>query len=886
MMAPSDMPDPTARRLARIASLPLALAPREFRAGYRSELVGTFALALEEERRTRGRLAMASLWLRGLGDALRAAWRERRLGTGSGGSPSRHPFADLRGDLRHVIRSWFRSPAVPVTVIVTLVLGLGLASAVFAFADGYLFRPLPFPDADRLFFVRVPDAAIAGTPTAAEANALRDTAVGRFGFVEWGGETALNYAGDFLVDGRSVAFLVQGVSPGFAETVQLPLAAGRFFTLDDHRDGSPVLVWLSHRTWQREFGGDLGVLGRRFPVTGRRAALEIEVVGIMGPAVTAFDLNNPPPDLVAPAFEVRDPRPTWLSFPIVRLPKDLAVSAVEAEIGAALQAVAPAPAGSVRTVRLSSLYDYQVRGGRPTALVFLAGAILVLILVTVSLVHLLLTRGIAREAEVAIRAALGASRWRVARPFLSESLLLGALGIGGGLLLGAGLGAIIAAAIPPYPSVQGRNLALVAMTFDGRAVAFGTVLGVIIAVVGGLWPGWRASRRPLVPAARTAAGASGRLSPAASRTILASEVALTTVVMVGAVFMTLGIWRFLTQPLGFDLRDRFTVGFELSSPDAADGVDWGGVVRAIRAIPGVRSATVRDANFTALVEAERAPSAEPLRALAVGSDYFETWGVMLAAGRLFRSEEIEKDQPVAVVDTGFVAAVWPGRDPIGQRLRVAGQPDREVVGVVAPMRWRLSGDPPPFAYVPRPQVERRPNILVWAPGLTASDLRDRVGGPVSALVPAARPFVRAESFDDMFLRDVGEARFQQPIVLTFGLFAFAISAVGLFGVVSYLVAQRTRDFGIRIALGARASHLWRSIVRESLMPAALGLGIGLAVAAGLEHVMRASVFGWDSSGPLAMLTVALALLTVAVLAAVGPARRVLRIDPAAALRNE
>jgi ABC-type antimicrobial peptide transport system permease subunit len=161
-----------------------------------------------------------------------------------------------------------------------------------------------------------------------------------------------------------------------------------------------------------------------------------------------------------------------------------------------------------------------------------------------------------------------------------------------------------------------------------------------------------------------------------------------------------------------------------------------------------------------------------------------------------------------------------------------------------------------------------------------------VGGPVSALVPAARPFVRAESFDDMFLRDVGEARFQQPIVLTFGLFAFAISAVGLFGVVSYLVAQRTRDFGIRIALGARASHLWRSIVRESLMPAALGLGIGLAVAAGLEHVMRASVFGWDSSGPLAMLTVALALLTVAVLAAVGPARRVLRIDPAAALRNE
>jgi ABC-type antimicrobial peptide transport system permease subunit len=191
-----------------------------------------------------------------------------------------------------------------------------------------------------------------------------------------------------------------------------------------------------------------------------------------------------------------------------------------------------------------------------------------------------------------------------------------------------------------------------------------------------------------------------------------------------------------------------------------------------------------------------------------------------------------------------------------------------------------------MAYVPRPRVESRDSLLVWAPGLSATEVHARVAGPISALAPGVVVSASAVSFESLFLRDIGEANFQRPIVLTFGLFAFGVAAVGLFGLVSYLVAQRIRDFGIQIALGARPAHLWRSVVRESLIPACLGLSLGLGVAAALERMVRARIFGWDASGPLAMSIVAVALLSVAILAAVGPARRAMRVDPVMVLRGE
>ena len=877
----TDIPHPTARRLARIASLPLALAPREFRSEYRAELVGTFALALAEERRARGRRAMASLWLRGLGDALRAAWRERRLTTRS----PRGPVRGLNGDVRVAWRSWRRAPALPASVVLTLTLGLGLASAIFAFADGYLFRPLPFRDPDQLHMVLDPKA----TPSvlrASDAAALRDSVVARFGFVEWDVESDLPGRGELIVDGRRVPYVASAVSPGFVETLGVPLATGRWFTPDEYRAVSPVAVCLSYRFWQREFGGSVSVIGRTLTAENASGSVPLRVVGIMAREVTSFDLNNPPPDIVGPGRLPTVFRPTMLAFPIVRLPAGMTLEVGTEAIAAALQRAAPSPPGETREVLLRPLRAIQVSGGRPTAQVFFVGALLVLLLVTANLAHLGLTRAVARQAEFDTRAALGASRWRLARALAVDSLALGAAGILGGLLLGVWLSRLIAAVVPMYPT-GGRNLALVAMVFDARVVAFAAVLGVLVVLLGAAWPLWRVARRPLTAASRSAGGTSSAMPVTWSRSVLSCEVAVATVIMAGSVFMGLGVWRYLNQPLGFDYEDRFAVFLE-ATPAAEDRqADWAETVRVLQGTPGVRAAAVRQPEVIGEVTEPANPTGEGrFMAGTVDREYFAAWGIDVIRGRGFRPEEFENDVPVAIVNAQLAGLVWPDRDPIGQRVRVGDGPVREIVGLVRGQRWQIETDPWPMAFVPRPAVDSRETLVAWAPGLTAGELTARLQNPMSEVAPGRRVVVVEQSFDRLFQRGSGEAQFQRPIVIVFGLFAFAVAGIGLFGLVSYLTSQRTRDFGIRIALGARPGHLWQSVVRESLIPAVVGLAAGLVAAALLEDLVRASVFGWESSGPIAIAIVAAALLAVAMAAAVGPARRVLRIDPVVALRHE
>jgi putative ABC transport system permease protein len=879
------MTDTLTRWLAGAAGLVLRLGPRRFRHDYGSEFDHSFALMLNQERQRRGVGPMLALWSRGLIDVLKAVvreWHSDRAGQGGA------PLGDLSGDLRAALRAGRRAPGFSVTIVLTLVLGLGLASAIFAFADGYLFRPLPFPAPERLFFVRDPDG-LAGSLKASETVALRATTVGPLGFVEWGGDTPVPAFGDLLLGDRRVQVRLDGVSPGFAQLLQMPLAAGRVFTSQDYVSAVHVPAWLSYRFWEREFGRDRSVLGRTFTIVGLSSGEgTVIIVGIMARQVTAFDLYDPPPDLVTPSIELAHPGPNLLSFPIVRLPGAMTQPQAEAAISAALQAITPAPAGNVRHVRLSSLYEYQVQGGRPTAQVFLTGACLVLALVTINLIHLLLTRGVARAPEIATRVALGASRWRIARLFLVESLLLGSLGIAGGLVLGAWLATLIAAAVPTFPT-GARNLALVTMTFDARAVGVAAVLGLVISTCGGAWPAWRAVRRPRVVANRGPRGGGGEMSARLSRAMLASEVAVATVIMVGTVFMSLGIWRYLNQPLGFELQDRLRVYLypRTGSRGNQAVVDWAATVEAVRSAPGVRAAAVERPRSAGLIRAgDEAQTRRDIGATDVGQGYFEAWGLRLREGRVFLPEEVPADAPVAVVDEKFAQLVWPGEDPIGKLLRVKDGPPRQVVGIVAHERRSLSRETPGVAYVPRPKIDLRESLVVWAPGVGPSDLADRVAGPLSKVVPSVRAVVSPITFENMFVRDAGEAYFQRPVVVVFGLFAFVLAGVGLFGLVTYLVEQRTRDFGIRLALGARPADIWRQVVGQSTMPAAVGLAAGLTAARALERVVRASVFGWESSGIAAMIAVSLALLSVAIIAATGPARRALRIDPIQVLRAE
>jgi predicted permease len=843
---------------------------------------------LDEERRRRGVAPMLRLWLRGLADVARAVVREwRSASNGAGGG--RRPMADLSGDVRGALRAWRRAPVVSLTIVAMLVFGLALASAIFAFSDGYLFRPLPFPDPDRLFVVRAPDAR-GEFLLASEAEALRTSEVGHLGFVD-ANRSARVRSSTFEIGGRQVRLHVDGLGENFGQIVRVPMEMGRYFEPDEHLAVEPVPIWLTHRSWQREFGADPDVFGRRLSGQGPDGPMDVVVVGVTAAEVTTFSPNfgrsNAVPDAFAPAAaRVRDPnsRIVILATPFVRLPDDMTREEAEGRIGAALQAIAPAPSGGVRRVRLDSLHEEQIASARPTARLFMLGAVLALALVTINLVHLLLARGVARANEVATRAALGASRWRIARLFLVESLVYGVPGIGGGLLAGWWLSGVIGASLPTRGS-DAVSYAVVSVTFDWRVAAFACVMGLVMALCGGAFPAWRAARIPLAAATRTTTG--GGLSLRWSQAMLASEVAVSTVVLAGAIFLGLGMWRYVNQPLGFQLQDRFHLSFIASAGQPDELVDWPVVRDAVRAVPGVRAAAVgRTRTIREPLEAGgRVFGEDEAAASGVDVEYFEARGVGLRAGRLPDVSEFAAGAPVVVVDESMARRAWPDSEAVGQTLRVGTRP-LEVIGVVADQRWSLARDLPPMVFVPQAPTDERQTMNLWAPGLSAEMLAERIGSVLQTVAPGSRAMISERTFESMFSDDLAAVRVQRPIILVLGVFAFSLAGIGLFGLVSYLVERRTRDFGIRVALGARPGVIARYVLRQAMAPAIAGLIIGLPAAWMLESVARASMVGWEASGALAMAIVALAMLVVVMVASAGPARRALSIDPTVALRVE
>jgi hypothetical protein len=274
-----------------------------------------------------------------------------------------------------------------------------------------------------------------------------------------------------------------------------------------------------------------------------------------------------------------------------------------------------------------------------------------------------------------------------------------------------------------------------------------------------------------------------------------------------------------------------------------------------------------------------------MSALAVTSGYFEAWGMRMRQGRWFEPAEFLDSGSVVVVDDRFARLAWPDADPIGATVRAAGSL-RRVVGVVQGRRELLDREVPPVVYVPAPDSAAKDTVVAWAPDSDLGDMSARIATAVQAAVPGSAVTVKRVTFQDLFLRGIGEAQFQAPIVTTFGLLAVILAGIGVFGLVSYLVEQRTREFGIRMALGAKLADIWRTVMRESIQPTLIGLALGSAGALALESVVQSSVFGWKSSGLTAVAIVAVGLLAVAMVAALVPAGRAARIDPAATLRAE
>jgi predicted permease len=845
-----------------VARVLLWWAPQEFRVRFRDELAADLPLALR---------GGASGWSV-VRDVWRTVRRERQLRrTGW--------WMDLGGDLRYVLRGWRRGPGFTLTILSTLALSVGLSAAIFSFVDGYLFRPLPFPGADRVYLVRDPDAQIASALMATEVQALRATDVGPFGWVEWSLASPL----EMEVGGQRVEARAYEVTEGFRKTLQLPLVVGRDFTPADHHPGPSTVAWASWRFWTRELGQNEDLIGRPLSASVRGRPQTVEIVGVLAPTVASFDATNPPPDLVVPAAPKMPIHPRLMSFPMVAIPSGMSVEQAEASIGAALQAVAPAAVGKARRVRLRSLLSMQVWGGAPTARVFLVGAALVVVLAALNLFHLLLCRGVARQQEMAIRRALGAGRWRVARLGVLEGLTLGAVGCAFGLGLGYVLFSVIENAVPEFPTV-GRNLSMVPMVFDARVVAVAGTLGMLVAVASAIWPSLAAVRRPpTVGTTRTTMTVSGRLT----RALLASELSVAVVVLVGACFIGIGIYRYLNQPLGFDYRGRAEAFLERTDGQPLESaiVDaWlarlhGGTV--VRAASPYRAGGARVPVQVGL----RTVAANDVSVQYVPPQYFEAWGHTIEAGRALLPEEHADEAPVVLVNRVAAEQWWPGDTGVGQVITV-GERQYDVVGVITPRRDTLERDPGPAIMLPARATTGRGSFVVWAPGREITTLVSELSAIAAQIDPALRVTGRALTFDSLFMRGIGEARFQTPIMATFGVLAAVLAAVGVFGLVSYTVERRMREFGIRIAIGADRLDIWRRVASEAIVPAIAGVGTGSLAAWWLERYVESAVFGWQSSGSAAVTAVAIVLLVVTTLAILRPASRAARVDPAEILKAE
>jgi predicted permease len=876
------MREPLTLRLYRLV---LGASPAPFRLTYADEATAALGHLLADERTARGAWAARRTWLRAMVDAVRTVWRERQ------GSPNRRRGrigAGLRDDVVYVLRSWRHAKAFALTSIVTVALGLGLNAGIFSFADGFLFRPLPFQDPDRLFALLEPETMTGGLSLDDFDAIVRDRP-GIVGVAEW----STSLFGQLERGGHSQPVMAFAVTPRFDEVMGFHLLLGRPFRADEHRTLAVTPCWLSYEFWRTAFGGDSAALGEHLRISQGERVVELEVVGVLPPTIASFDLNNRPPELVIPEIPIvvtGRMRELASAFPMVRLAPDVTPAVAQQRLQATVDAVQQGtPRSKPRTLALRSVREMQVRGGRPTAWLLFAIGLAVLLLVVVNLTQLFLARTVTRSAEIAIRLALGSSRWRIARLLLIESLSISTLGLLVGLGLGWMFARVVHAAVPLYPTGN-RNMSLVPMSFDARVGLYTALLAGVTAVVAGVAPAVRqfspAARRSVHALASVRDSFTGRTA----RTILALEVALATVILTGTALVGFSAWRFLHQPLGFDpaFRERFSAALP-SGIGPASGAAALAVQRQLRstlaAVPGVKAVSFANGRSAPAVVDGRPLRPAVAYATRVDGEYFAALDVPLLRGRTFTQAEGETDALVAIVDERLAARVWPGVDPLGQRISEGTGLPRTVIGVVPHLRWRLTQDTVEVVYVPldptRPVLEG----LISTPGLGLTQARDSVIHAGEAVV-GPRHIGVFDLSDGITLRDAGEYRFQGPIVAGLGTVAFLLAAIGVYGLVTYLVEQRVREFGVRLALGASRANLWRVILRQSVAPAAVGVVMGLGTSLWSNRFLTSLLFGVTPNSPRVLAAVAVGLLAAATAAAIRPARRVMQIDPVRVLRGE
>jgi predicted permease len=804
------------------------------------------------------------------------------------------PLETIGQDVRYALRSLYKSPGFTAVAILALGLGIGATTAVFAIVNGVLLRPLPFPASDRLFLISyLPEHGPFkfDQPVLSDKHYLEfERQQQNFEGVATFGRRSIRLTGA----GDAVRVPAATVTSSFFPVLRVSAAIGRAFLPQEERSGAVVL--LSDKLWRSRFGADPNILGKTVTLDG----IGHDVVGVM-PAGFKFPYDA---ELWLPLAVGVSSHNVFFRPAVGRLRPSVSRQQAQAEFDALAQHL-PIGAGERRSdmvAEILPLKDLLVGKIRKSLLIFLGAVAFVLLIACANVANLQLMRGASRRQEIAVRTALGARRGRLIRQLLTESTLLSMAGAALGILL-AIVGAPALLSLAPV----GRVPRMDEIHIDGWVIAFALGLGIFTGILFGLVPAFQATGRELLDfLGQSGRAITGRREKLRS-ILVVSEIALAMVLLTGAGLMLKSFLRMRAVDPGFSTGNILTMTVDLpeSVYQSATAIQefHARTLMELSNIPGVVASGAVNwlplnpvlmwGNFH-LADGRSMPRNYNVDKPAVSPEYFRIMGIRLINGRFFSSRDDASAPSVAIISQSVARDFWPNEDPLGKRLTLEDDPKPEdwltIAGVVDDVRQNSLTDKPHRAiYQPYPQV-LRPSFLSHMTFVvsTAADPRNVAVAMRGVLqsVDRSQPVQSIAPMSDLVSSSTAEPLFQARLISIFSTLALLLSAIGIYGVLAYSITERTREIGIRMALGAEKSDITRMVLKRSLLLAASGVALGIAGAVAVTRVLAKFLFEVKPTDPVTFAAVVALLVVIALLAGLLPARRATRVDPLVTLRCE
>ncbi|HEX8141077.1 MAG TPA: ABC transporter permease [Pyrinomonadaceae bacterium] len=812
-------------------------------------------------------------------------------------------FDGLWQDIQFGVRMLIKNPGFTLISVLALALGIGANTAIFSVVNAVLLRPLPYKDPDRLVNVFRTQPPIMRGP------------ISRPDFLEWQAQQkvfqdiAAYYFETFNLTGIDEAERVVGtrVTENFFSLFGVAPAQGRFFLPADGQPGAGRVAIIGYGIWQRRFGADPRVVGNTIALNG-------DTYTVVGVAPPSFNFPGRS-EVWTPAMLQEDTRQRGSNYlkVIARLKDGTSGEQAQAQmnqISAVLAQQYPENDTNL-SVTIASLLEDQVRGIRSVLLILLGAVAFVLLIACANVANLLLARATSRSKEIAVRTALGASRWRIMRQLLTESVLLALLGGGLGILLAMwGINVLVAFAPSTIPRVKEVHL-------DQWVLGFTLLVSVITGIIFGLAPAMQVSKTNLNEVLKEGTRGAATNSPHRAwlrRILVVSEIALSLVLLVSAGLLIESIRRLTDVNPGFDPQNLLTanISFPRKASSAEDESEEGAARRAqetanflaavrqrLSSLPGVQAVgAINDLPVTGSgsvngdfniegrpkYKAGEAPVAEYR---LITPDYFRAIGIPLLKGRVFLEEEGPQSPISIIINETLAKRFFPGEDPIGKRLLVMDDQPHAIIGVVGDARqWGLDQPPDPEIYFSNAQITFNPGTtLVIRTNVEPASLSESVRRALREVSRDA-PVYAVKTMKQVVADSTAQRRFNTILMASFAAVALLMATIGLYGVISYSVAQRTQEIGIRMALGAQAGNVLRMVLWNGFKLALAGVVVGLFASLVMTRVLSSLLYGVSATDPFILLGGSVFLAVIALLACYIPARRATKIDPMIALRYE